>query len=294
MNQTVTGKAYEYALAQAFSRVLSVEIAPDGASAAAKDNYGKVDADLRRNIDASARIVAEFLTDKEGGFASATGIFIQTDVAGLQGDVRDVIIQGPDNIGISAKHNSDTVKNSRLSSQIDFGMEWGGCPVSDTYWKQVRPVFDSLERARQEGKPWRHIENKPQTVYLPILAAFEDEFRHLCETHAADFISKVFTYIIGRYDFYKAVCSNRKKSTTVEACNLNGSLAWGARWRVPSRITRIERKRGSSSILHVSFDGGWELSFRLHNARSLVEPSLKFDIQFTGMASNVARHTASH
>lgn len=30
-------------------------------------------------------------------------------------------------------------------------------------------------------------------------------------------------------------------------------------------------------------DGGWQFSFRIHNASTIVEPSLKFDIQIIGM-----------
>ncbi|MEG2575602.1 MAG: HaeIII family restriction endonuclease [Christensenella sp.] len=30
-------------------------------------------------------------------------------------------------------------------------------------------------------------------------------------------------------------------------------------------------------------DGGWQFSFRIHNAATLVEPSLKFDVQIIGM-----------
>ena len=30
-------------------------------------------------------------------------------------------------------------------------------------------------------------------------------------------------------------------------------------------------------------NNGWQLSFRIHNAKTDVEPSLKFDIQFIGM-----------
>jgi hypothetical protein len=34
-------------------------------------------------------------------------------------------------------------------------------------------------------------------------------------------------------------------------------------------------------------DNGWQLSFRIHNASTKVEPSLKFDVQFIGMPTSV-------
>ena len=75
---------------------------------------------------------------------------------------------------------------------------------------------------------------------------------------------------------------------------MGGSLKWGQKWRIPGRIEQIQRVRGKTSTLRVTFEGGWQLSFRLHNARSKVEPSLKFDIKFVGMASTVARNEILH
>ena len=39
--------------------------------------------------------------------------------------------------------------------------------------------------------------------------------------------------------------------------------------------------------LDTYLNNGWELSFRIHNASTLVEPSLKFDIQFIGMPLSI-------
>ncbi len=124
--------------------------------------------------------------------------------------------------------------------------------------------------------------------YLPMLAAFEDELRRLCEDYAKQFISPFFQYLVGTKDYYKVVCFPDRASIT--SVNINGTLKWGKRWKMPSRIEQIRRKPSSNSTLLVTFEGGWQLSFRLHSARSMVEPSLKFDIQFIGMPQNVARH----
>ena len=55
------------------------------------------------------------------------------------------------------------------------------------------------------------------------------------------------------------------------------------RWTVPNEIEQIRRPAGFNNKLLITFTGGWQLSFRLHNARSQVEPSLKFDINFIGI-----------
>ncbi len=35
------------------------------------------------------------------------------------------------------------------------------------------------------------------------------------------------------------------------------------------------------------YRNGWQFSFRLHNAKDIVEPSLKFDIQIDGIPADV-------
>ena len=37
----------------------------------------------------------------------------------------------------------------------------------------------------------------------------------------------------------------------------------------------------------MGFDNGWQFSFRIHNASTFVEPSLKFDIQLIGIPIEV-------
>ena len=41
-------------------------------------------------------------------------------------------------------------------------------------------------------------------------------------------------------------------------------------------------KSGSYNTLNMILDGGWEISFRIHNASTKVEKSLKFDIKLLG------------
>ena len=49
---------------------------------------------------------------------------------------------------------------------------------------------------------------------------------------------------------------------------------------LPSRLVAIELKPNSDNTVEMYLDNGWQLSFRIHNASSKVEPSLKFDIKF--------------
>ena len=51
---------------------------------------------------------------------------------------------------------------------------------------------------------------------------------------------------------------------------------------LPTRIVELDFKKNSSTTLELIMDNGWQISFRIHNASSKVEPSLKFDVQLIG------------
>ena len=46
-------------------------------------------------------------------------------------------------------------------------------------------------------------------------------------------------------------------------------------------------KPDSTNTLELYLDNGWQFSFRIHNASTKVEPSLKFDIQIIGMPTTI-------
>ena len=279
MKQSQRGKAFEYALALQFSEVLNIPLIGP-AMEYAKQCYQMCD--QRESMIIAAREAALFLDAYDTNLRQATSIRLQSDSAGQTGDVRDLLLETfKGDIGISAKTNHYAIKHSRLSDRIDFGLQWADYPVSSRYWTAISPTFQQMMQWRDSGMMFRDIPNKDAVVYLPILIAFEDEFRRLCENFGQDFISKVFRYLIGKHDFYKVI--KERKSVLIQSFNLTGTLEWGKRWTVPNEIEQIRRPAGFNNKLLITFTGGWQLSFRLHNARSQVEPSLKFDINFIGI-----------
>lgn len=93
-------------------------------------------------------------------------------------------------------------------------------------------------------------------------------------------------YLIGTEDYYKVIKGNNK--VEIQAYNIHGSLnqsfekikpkAKIQKLKLPSRLIEVVFKKDSKTTLLVSLDEGWQISFRIHNASSRVEPSLKFDI----------------
>ena len=46
-------------------------------------------------------------------------------------------------------------------------------------------------------------------------------------------------------------------------------------------------KPNSKTTVIMCFDNGWQFSFRIHNAKDIIEPSLKFDVQIAGIPADI-------
>lgn len=300
-NQTINGKAFEYALLLEFYERLNVltkvsitENEPYQNAKASFESFTEEEQDTFR-LTASASI--NFLIDIEPRLSngiSAEDILvleIVSDQAGQTGDVRDVLIirsLQKWEIGISAKNNHRAVKHSRLSLNIDFGEKWLGIPCSQSYFNEIKPIFDMLAdiKAKERSTKWTTIENMHEVVYVPILNAFRKELLRLDKDNPNIVAENLVQYLIGNKDFYKVIKGNRK--VEIQAYNLNGTLnlpfenikpkAKIPKLKLPSRLIEIVYEDNSTTTLLVSLNEGWQISFRIHNASSRVEPSLKFDI----------------
>lgn len=216
---------------------------------------------------------------------------IVSDAKGQTGDVRDVlIVRSVQNweIGISAKNNHRAVKHSRLSQQIDFGNKWLGLPCSKEYFSEIEPVFDMLSKIRENDRAarWDVIDNKHEMVYVPVLDAFRKELLRLDNKNPNIVPLKLVEYLIGNKDFYKIIRSPNE--VEIQAYNLHGTLNQAAgklkpktrirKIKLPNRLIEIKYKSNSTTTLIATLNEGWQISFRIHSAKSTVEPSLKFDI----------------
>ena len=52
-------------------------------------------------------------------------------------------------------------------------------------------------------------------------------------------------------------------------------------------IIHLDFASGKLNTIELCMDGGWQFSFRIHNASTYVETSLKFDIQIVGMPTAI-------
>ena len=236
-NQTINGKAFEYALLFEFyirlktlSNVTISENEPYKTAKAFFDSFDESEQDLFR-ITASATI--NFLIDIEPRLSNGINdedllnLELVSDRAGQSGDVRDLLIirsLQKWEIGISAKNNHRAVKHSRLSQKIDFGEKWMGIPCSENYFNEIRPIFDMLVdiKTKDKSTKWTSIENMHQLVYIPILNAFRKELLRLDKENPNVIAENLVQYLVGNKDFYKVI--KGKNKLEIQAYNLHGTL----------------------------------------------------------------------
>ncbi|NQT83123.1 HaeIII family restriction endonuclease [bacterium] len=296
LSQNETGRAFEYGVALSLSKYLPAPIQDGVQIRRAKRCFEVCDETEQHNILRASSEVTAFLAAHDVRL-SETGcsIRLQSDQLGRQGDVRDIIVHNAklnEEIGISAKNRHLAVKHSRLSERIDFGFDWLGIHCSQNYFDKVTPIFRELRSRKRRGEKWRDIPNKRQLYYMPVLQAFRTEIQLLSRHEPRKVPRALLQYLLGKFDYYKVIKENG--AVSIMSFNINGTLKWGSRLPFPTRIIEISQKPKSDTTLVMAFDQGWQISFRIHNASTMVEPSLKFDINIVGLPHTMSRHVIEY
>lgn len=303
------GRAYEYAWCLALEQKLSVfkKVIVDKQNGfnACYRAYESLEKSLQERYLESAKQGVLLLLDCEPLLSEVIGSSqneitpsLQKDKLGEIGDIRDILIYFDRFcIGLSIKHNHDAVKHSRLSKDLDFGKKWLGVGVSQNYKDTIKPLFERLENAKKEGMLWRDFPNKEQEIYAPLLQAFRKEVLRIDENKKNKVPQKIVEYLLGKYDFYKAILLEREQKTKLEAYHFNNTLNRSLKnkpkriiplSKLPTRMIYFDFKPKSFNTLELVLNEGWSFSLRIHNASSRVEPSLKFDIKLLSKPVSVA------
>lgn len=305
-NSDAQGRAFEYicirCLKEEISKVRPVRIVDNSNYQQDKAVWEGLDLPQREVLTKEALAAIPTIMDLEPMIEECEGdvltLQLQSDREGIVGDVRDILLMRSEAewvIGISVKHNHYAVKHSRLSSVLDFGKSWYGRPCSQEYWSDIEPIFRPLIEKR--GKvAWRDMEEKDSTVYVPLLRAFMKE---VLKAYSQDdsVPTKMVEYLLGKYDFYKLIGVDSQHKTNLMVFNLRGTLNRASKTKrpkrdiprslLPSRIVSLEMKPNSTNTVELYMDNGWQFNFRIHNASTMVEPSLKFDVSIIGMPTTI-------
>lgn len=300
--QTTNGKAFEYALlSQFFERLETItktSIVDNIHFQNALKCFKSLDNKEQDQYKLVASFAVNFLIDIEPRLSNGINhndllqLEIVSDTEGQKGDVRDVLairsLQKWE-IGISAKNNHRAVKHSRLSNDINFGQKWLGFSCSPKYFEEIKPIFDYLAELRNASKAtqkWSTLGDYHTSVYVPVLDAFKKELIRLDQDNPGVVAEKLVEYLIGNKDFYKII--KGKNKVEIQAYNLHGTLNLPfesikpkfkiQKLKLPNRLIEVVYQDNSKTTLLVTLSEGWQISFRIHNASSRIEASLKFDI----------------
>lgn len=301
------GRAYEYiclhTLNNAIGRIRNSEIEKNSCYEAAEHAWNTLSGAEKALYTLSAKSTIDTIFALEPNIIEKENdvlkLYIQSDEHGEVADVRDIIIQRKDivwEIGLSIKHNHMAVKHSRLGKVLDFGEKWYGIKCSDDYWNEVKPIFDFLDVEKSKGTYFRDLNSKEDDVYVPLLNAFMREVKKQVENDSS-IPRKLVEYLLSKYDFYKVISIDSQRITTIQSFNMYGTLNLPSKTQaptlevpvidLPTSLLYIGFKPKSKTTVIVSFDNGWQFSFRIHNAKDIVESSLKFDIQIAGIPADV-------
>lgn len=307
-SQVKNGKSFEYALAYEYYKRLeamglNVKLIEDSSLEVDKAFYNSFPIGEQQRFSAAACATIDTMLKIEPGLTAQKdandqlSIRLAKDSEGQKGDVRDIIFKRKSEnweMGFSAKNNNDAVKHSRLSESLDFGQQWLGIPCSDVYWNEIAPIFSFIDKKieEKENVEWKSLgDDKVEKVYIPLLDAFRKELLNIYNSNAY-IPQKLISYLIGDYPFYKIIKNDSSNLVVVKAFNINGKLnktvnGHKSRYKVdridlPTRIVEFEMRKGSSNTLDMILDGGWSISFRIHNAETRLVHTLKFDVQLTG------------
>lgn len=313
MTQTIRGKSFEFACLNSIYLNLGenshgVEVVQDESFNLARNAFLGLNESLRQTMSLAANTATRLIMQLEPQILNPLGnnpliLQIQPDSIGQAGDVRDVLIMRRQNnweIGISCKHNHYAAKHNRLSYTIDFGLDWFGLPCTEDYFNEIEPIFTELRELRESGVLWGEVENKHQRFYVTLLQAFINELNRLYENHGEVVPQRFLAYLLGRNDFYKVIANDRSRTTEIQAYCINGTLNAPAgdirptfrvnRVVLPSKFYNIDFRENSTTTINIVCDHGWAISARIHSAESLVNTSLKFDIQLVGLPQAIFRH----
>lgn len=301
------GRAYEYiclhTLNNAIGRIRNSEIEKNSCYEAAEHVWNTLSGAEKALYTLSAKSTIDTIFALEPNIIEKENdvlkLYIQSDEHGEVADVRDIIIQRKDivwEIGLSIKHNHMAVKHSRLGKVLDFGEKWYGIKCSDDYWNEVKPIFDFLDVEKSKGTYFRDLNSKEDDVYVPLLNAFMREVKKQVENDSS-IPRKLVEYLLSKYDFYKVISIDSQRITTIQSFNMYGTLNLPSKTQaptlevpvidLPTSLLYIGFKPKSKTTVIMSFDNGWQFSFRIHNAKDIVESSLKFDIQIAGIPADV-------
>lgn len=217
--QEINGKAYEYAILVSLYLVSlynelsintnnTIKITENAPYNRAKECFNTISENEQQIMLNSANKGIKHIVDSFEPMIKAPSVLdtiilsIQPDQKGSEGDVRDIVMVKSGlgwEFGISAKHNSISIKSPRLSRNNDFFSKFG-ITSSTTYKEAIETAFHYVDQ--NKGKIWQEQgSDKQEKHYLPLLSAVVNELKAQIST--PNFAKNLMLLIIGNTDHYR-------------------------------------------------------------------------------------------
>lgn len=146
--------------------------------------------------------------------------------------------------------------------------------------------IDSLSLHLSEFK------NKESCLYVPLLQSFIDEINYLY-TIDNTIARKIIKYFISANGYYEIASEENNNITALHTfephcilnkpCSLNISTLTSPEASLPTELIAMQFKSGSANTVEMYLNNGWQLSFSIHTADAIADPSLQLDIQLIGI-----------
>jgi hypothetical protein len=267
--QELNGKYFEYAIATTAKKILNsinieTSIKDDNVSRNAFVKFNSFnDVGKKLSIDMILSKVMGHILCNENDLvfkSKQATITFNPDTAGADGDPRDIVIHFYPTkliIGISAKHNSISIKSPRLSLRTDFFSNFG-IKSSPIYGNDILKVLKIIEN--RIGDLWSNWREKEKDCYSAIVSAISSE---ICKNqNNQQFCQGILDYFVGRYDHYKVSFNKKDSSITVEEYKKSSI-------QKPTAIVKNQLV-GINKIL-IGLDNGYEIGLRAHNGDSIIK-----------------------
>ncbi len=213
---------------------------------------------------------------------------------GSSTDVTDVrLFNNNNSTGLSLKSNHKAAKHPRVSPNIDIIGEWTGFSVDKIYMKKINNIFANLTKYTKNNNisKFNQIENIFTFLYKPICEAVANSLNRIFTSeNGIEAMQNFIKYMVGSKDFYKINADFKNSELIIESYNLRGNLNIGEQLQLPTKCFKVSAEkssRGNWNRVELSFNNGWKINMRLHNAESKIKKSLKFDTRIVEVPQDI-------
>ena len=286
--RNLSGVPFGYTLTTEIAKMMSAKVSTD-ALVDSRGSYNSLPLDEKRDHHEAARALANFLAKHDQRFhaGNIVAVTIQDEPCLYHSPNIIVTCGNGDEIVISTRSQLHIIRRLSLDMQKDFGIQLFGASCSDRYFKSIAPVFGALTNFARTHSSRRDLMAIETRVCEPALKAIIEETRRIFELQPSFSASNMMRYMLGKQDNYNVLI---RDDFCVQSLNMDGNLGYGKRLPLPTFLVDFSIDPDSRTTATMSFDAGWQLSLRTHNAEKLAKHFLKFEVKVIGHPYQLTQH----